>query len=370
MYKLLFITQRINELDDDLAFVIQWIDEFKKQNADVSVICLEKGQFDGHFPVYSLGKESGASKWQMLKKYYGYIRTFEYDRVFVHMNPEYITLGCLYWLLKKRPVYLWYTHYKTHIHLLLSNIFCKRLFAATEQSMPMLRDDKKRVILGHGVDIGFWEDGVGVLEDAFADEIKMSHNLLAVHRLCRSKRIEIGIKALKYLPEDYTLTIYGREIEMDYVKEIYDLVEKENLQSRVKFMGPVEMKRLKNIYPKHKMMINMAYETIDKTMLEAMLFGLYPITTQRNVDAIGIPRGIEESVGLIRSVFDESVENMARKAAEFILLVDSGKIDQGDIVNIEGIPVPSPQELKNIVKERHSLKGLVEKMNRYIIPGL
>src|SRR3990167_4321772 len=127
---LLFITQKIHQNDDDLGFVILWIKEFIKQGVDVRVICLEKGSFDGSFEVHSLGKELGYGRvrraWRVfevvftrsldgsievhsLGKERGYGRarrawrflklifTLEYDRVFVHMNPEYFTLGGWYW---------------------------------------------------------------------------------------------------------------------------------------------------------------------------------------------------------------------------------------------------------------------------------
>ena len=60
--KLLFITQKIHQKDDDLAFVILWIKEFIRQGAEVEVICLEKREFDDSFPVHSLGKEKGKAR--------------------------------------------------------------------------------------------------------------------------------------------------------------------------------------------------------------------------------------------------------------------------------------------------------------------
>src|SRR3990172_2831557 len=91
--KLLFITQKIHQNDDDLAFVILWIKEFIKQGIDVRVICLEKRDFDDSFPVYSLGKEKGYGKIVRIIRFLKFIFTLDYDRVFVHMNPEYVTLG-------------------------------------------------------------------------------------------------------------------------------------------------------------------------------------------------------------------------------------------------------------------------------------
>ncbi|PIQ79176.1 MAG: hypothetical protein CO042_01005 [Parcubacteria group bacterium CG_4_9_14_0_2_um_filter_41_8] len=334
--KLLFITQKIHEKDDDLGFVILWIREFIKQGIEVKVICLEKGDFDDSFEVHSLGKEKGYGKVRRALRFLKLIFSLQYDRVFVHMNPEYFTLGALYWWIRRIPMYLWYTHYTMHMHIRLAGWFTKRMFAATKQSMPQYEGNPKKVVTGHGIDIDFW------LADSNSD-INQNNpkNLLTVHRLCRSKRLELTIKSLKHLPDDYTLTVYGRDVEKNYVEELHDLVKKESLQNRVAFKGPVPMGELKSVYNNHRLMINMASETIDKTMLEAMLFGIYPITTKGNSQAIGLECSIEN--------------DDPKEIAEFVL---SEKWKQYD-----------SKYLRNMVEHRHSLSALIQKMNKYIIDG-
>ena len=56
-------------------------------------MCLERGAFDDHFPVYSLGKENGNNKFICAMKFILFILKNKTDRVFIHMNPEYFTLG-------------------------------------------------------------------------------------------------------------------------------------------------------------------------------------------------------------------------------------------------------------------------------------
>lgn len=333
----LFITQKIHQNDDDLAFVILWIKEFIKQGVDVRVICLEKRDFDGSFPVYSLGKELGYGKVRRLLRFLKLIFTLKYNRVFVHMNPEYFTLGGWYWRLKGIPMYLWYTHYKMHIHMRLAGWFCKRLFAATKQSLPQYEGGHKKVITGHGIDLNFWLPAAPATENW-----NSAQNLVSIHRLCRSKRLELSLMALKYLPKDCTLTVYGRAVEKDYVRELHELVERENLSERVRFMGPVPMAELKNIYSHYRIMVNMASETIDKTMLEGMLFGIYPITTKGNSEAIGLPISIS-----------------CDDPKEIAAFITDKKWEQYDA-----------SYLQRIVKERHSLSALIEKMNKYIVPGI
>ena len=337
--KLLFITQKIDQKDDDLAFVILWIKEFIKQGFEVQVICLQKGPFDDSFPVFSLGKENGVGKFRRLWKFIRLITSLEYETVFVHMNPEYFTYGGWYWILKRIPTYLWYTHYKMHIHLRLAGWISKRMFAATPQSLPQYDGNPKKIVTGHGIDVNFWES---IISAAAEDHRISETDLLMVHRICRSKRLEIGIKALEYLPAEYNLTVYGRDVEKDYYKEMKDLVRSEHLESRVKFAGPVPMPELRAIYPKYRLMVNMAYETIDKTMLEAMLFGIYPVTTKANSIAIGLTTYPE----------NDDPETVA------------GFIREGEW------QVYDRYRLHSIVEQNHSLRSLIGKMKQYISQGL
>lgn len=333
---LLLITQKIHSKDDDLAFVILWIDEFVKQGFNVTVICLEKGDFSDSFPVYSLGKERGNGRILRALIFLKHIFTLRYDKVFIHMNPEYFTLGGWYWKLRNIPSYLWYTHYKNHIHLKIAFLMARRIFAATDQSLPQYKTSQKRIITGHGIDISFWRNAateVGPSRDEF--------QLLVVSRVCRSKRIDICLKALLCLDTRYRLTVYGRPVEKDYYEELIDFVKKEGLQHRVRFAGPVPMSELKNIYGNYGLFLNMAYETIDKTMLEAMIFGLYPVTTKANSIAIGLPIYPE----------DDKPETLA----EFIRQKKWKSL--------------SKDSLCSIVEEKHSLSALISKMREYIITG-
>lgn len=328
--QLLFITQKIDQEDDDLAFTILWIKEFIKQGFDVSVICLEKRSFDGSFPVYSLGKERGSSVPMRIVRFLKYIFTLKYDYVFVHMNPEYFTLGGLWWVIRGVPTYLWYTHYTMTPHLFLAGLFSRKLFAATTQSLPQYNRDPKKVVLGHGIDTSFWGE---------IQELKRnSHNLLAVHRLSRSKRLELIIETLALLSKEYTLTVYGRVIDQKYFEELKKLIEKRNLADRVYFMGPVPMYELRAIYQRYRLMMNMASETIDKTMLEALFLGVYPVTTPRNAQAIGLkvyPK-------------NESPQELAR-------FIESGEWS-----------AVSQSEGRVLVEQRHNLTLLVRKISLHI----
>src|SRR3989344_6843889 len=104
--RLLIVTQAVDLDDSVLGFFHGWIEEFSKHAEQVKVVCLKEGKHNlpSNVEVFSLGKES-ASGSRFLKRI-RYIVCFiryivknrsEYDTVFVHMNPEYVVLGGIFW---------------------------------------------------------------------------------------------------------------------------------------------------------------------------------------------------------------------------------------------------------------------------------
>jgi glycosyltransferase involved in cell wall biosynthesis len=330
--RLLFITQRLDENDRDLAFAIQWVDAFRAAGYEVQVICLKKGTFDDHFPVFSLGKEKGWPKWRWIIEFYRLIFTLRYDRVFVHMNSEWSALGGWYWWLTRRPFYLWYTHYTMTWHLRVTGLLVTKMFCATSQSLPQYNNSPKKVVVGHGIDVPFWT--AGTIPDR---EERDPYALVTVHRLSRSKRLELVLRALSQLPAAYHLTVYGRIVpgEEQYASEMQQLIVELGLQQRARILEPVSMTELRSIYRRYALMLNMASETIDKTMLEAMLNGCYVVTTPGNSQAIG----------LVEWPQDEGIESLV------------------EFVNSEKWKAYSAQQLQGIVIRNHSLSSLITKMN-------
>lgn len=337
--RLLFITPKIHEDDDDFAFTSLWARAFAKAGFDVIVICLEKGKSTLSFPVHSLGGERGWSRLRSFIEFQRLIVSIPHDRVFVHMNPRWLAAGAWYWGLRRIPTYLWYTHYTRPLSLKIGEMIAKRMFAATKDSLPQYEGDPRKVVTGHGIDTDFWD----VQEVPLEDREPVTH-LLAVHRLSRSKRMEIILKALTLLPPEYTLTHYGRALDPrqdpTYAEELRRLAEDPALTGRVRFMGSRPMSELRTIYPRFSTIVNMVPDTIDKTVLEAMFCGLTPVITRGQAEAIGYPS----------APADTSPETVA--------------------AFIQSLSSTNREELRRIVRERHGLDTLVEKMAAYIRPGI
>lgn len=327
--RILFITQKLKAQD---AFGVLWIRELIRQGFPVTVICLEGGADTFEFPVHTLGKEKGYGRIRSVIAYWRLITTLPYDRVFVHMAPVWYALGFWWWMLVRKPTYLWYTHYTMQAGVRLFGWFGTRFFCATPQSLPQYNHSPKKTVTGHGIDLAFWPQRANTSVDP--------KKLLTVHRLSRSKRLEITIRALTLLP-DYTLDVYGIEAEPGYVRELQSLVSQLKLERRVHFHGTVPMTELPRIYSSHRFLLNMASETIDKTMVEAMTCGCYPVTTAANAAAIGIPASPEADTPESIAAFLTRYANAA----------------------------PLDADAMYTVVKRHSLEGLVKTMGTYIREG-
>lgn len=336
--RLLFITPKIDERHDDLAFASLWAKEFARAGFEVTVICGSKGETKLPFSVYSLGHEPGKSQWRSFWRFQKLILTLKYDRVFVHLGQRWLGAGAWWWALRRIPTYLWFTHYTRPLSLRIGEIVLKRVFTATKECVPHWEGDPRKVVTGHGIDTDFWN--VQALPEEEREPIT---HLLAVHRISRSKRFDLVLRALALLPPEYHLTHYGQPQDPTsdpaYYDEINQLIESLHLKDRVRFMGAVPMPELRKIYPRFRTFINLVPRTIDKTVLEAMYCGLTPVIIRNHAEAIGYPDAPS----------DESPETIAA----FIRNLRPRTLD----------------DLRKVVEGGHSLRGLVEKMAVYIRPG-
>lgn len=330
--KLLFITQKLSGQD---SFGVLWVNAFRTKGYDVTVLCLEGSEGPFEFPVHSLEKEKGVGKMRQVVRFWKRITNLQYDRVFIHMAPVWYALGFWWWTSKKIPVYLWYTHYTMQLGVWLFGLLGKRFFCATAQSLPQFAGNPKKVVTGHGIDLRFWPKRENRTVDG--------RSLLMVHRLSRSKRVELSLEALALLPEPYTLEIFGFEAEPHYVRELHARVSELQLSERVRFHGTIPMEKLPAVYASHRLILNMASATIDKTMLEAMTCGCTPVTTHENADAIGIAAS--------------PIEDTPRAIASFIETYTNAS------------PMPA-EEMYRVVAEKHSLGGLIATMDRYMREGI
>ena len=269
--KLLILTQKANINDDVLGFMHGWIAELAKVCEKVTVICLEKGEANlpSNVKVLSLGKESGRSRIKYVGNFYKYIwqERENYDKVFVHMNQEYVILGGLLWKMWGKKVFFWRNHPKggffTDLAVSLSyKVFCTSKFSYTAKFA-------KTELMPAGIETDYF---VNSNYPAGKEGI----NLLFLGRISPIKDLETLIKSLAIAREEgekFFLNIVGAAGEKDkqYPERMKNLITKLELGEYVKFWGKASHKKTLEFYNKNDIFINLTGSgSLDKTTLEAM----------------------------------------------------------------------------------------------------
>jgi hypothetical protein len=153
--KLLICTQKVDSEDPILGFFHEWINEFAEHCEKLIIICLEKGESDlpENVQVLSLGKEEGINSFKYIFRFYKYIWKYRqnYNAIFVHMNPEYICLGGIFWRIWRKKVSLWYMHRKVDLKLKFAEKLTNMVFSGTKASFKL--KIKKLKVTGHGIDL-------------------------------------------------------------------------------------------------------------------------------------------------------------------------------------------------------------------------
>src|SRR3989344_5188931 len=157
--RLLIVTQVVDTNDSNLGFFHRWIEEFSKHCEHVHVICLKEGRHSlpANVSLYSLGKESGASRIKYLWNFYRYIWKLrkDYDAVFVHMNQEYVLLGGKFWWLMGRRVILWRNHKKGSLLTRLTGCLSHTVCYTSESAY--VASFKNAVRMPIGIDTNFFK---------------------------------------------------------------------------------------------------------------------------------------------------------------------------------------------------------------------
>ena len=275
--RILFITQKVDKDDDVLGVYHRWIEKLAEKAQKINVICLYRGRVElpENVRVFSLGKEGGHSRLKYLFNFYKFIWRLrkDYDKVFVHMNPEYVILAGWWWRLTNKKIIFWYAHYLANLKLQIAAIFANRIVTSTRLAYPL--NSKKLTVLQQGIDI----DKFKVL----SPKKNMGHKILFLGRIAPVKDLEtllVAVNIVHHSVPDITLDIFGdptdsKPAEVAYYEKIKKLVSHLGLQNRVNFRGRVANQKTPQIYNKFDLFINLTTTgSFDKSTLEAMACGL------------------------------------------------------------------------------------------------
>lgn len=284
--KLLVFTQKVDRTDPVLGFFHSWIREFSTQCESIEVICLEKGDFDlpQNVTVYSLGKENKISKFGYIKNLYKYLSLISgsYDKVFVHMNQEYVLLAGLYWKIKGIPVYMWRNHPAGSPLTRLAVMLSSKVFCTSNQSFTARF--KKSIIMPAGIDTNMFRP--------VASALRKKYSVCMVGRLSPVKRPDIALEAVETLISrgvQVSLSIIGPVLDRDigYADSLKKYVIDKNLSTVVHFSGGVSPDKLPEVYSSYEICLNLTPAgSFDKTIVESAACGAIPLVVNESLGSM------------------------------------------------------------------------------------
>ena len=346
---LLITTQKVDKNDQLLGFFIEWLREFAQKFEKITVLCLEKGEFElpENVKVLSLGKDRGSGKLRQLSAFYFLIYTHrnDYDAVFVHMNPIWMVLGGICWKMLGKKKFLWYTSGGVTLKLKIAEKLADKVLTASPESFRF--KSKKVVVTGHGIDTGLFQpdfsrsnlkDGVPRFD---LGEIK----ILSVGRIAPVKNYETLIEAAKILKdkeENFFVTIVGEaplEQDKQYEQSLKFKVKSLKMEENFNFVGKINHKDLPQYYQSHDIFAHLSKTgSLDKTILEAMACGMKVLSSNDSSRAF-----LKEEL-----IFNEDDHNNLAHKIQNLRNADCG------------------QELRNYVVENHNLDKLIGKISTII----
>lgn len=322
--RILVFTQKVDKNDPVLGFVVSWLREFSLKFQSVEVICLEKGDFDlpNNVTVYSLGKENKISRVGYLIAFYKYLNLISgsYDRVFVHMNQEYVLLAGLYWRIKRIPVYLWRNHPKGTLITRIAVWLSTKVFCTSKSSFTARF--KKTVIMPAGIDTASFKPVEGA--------VRKKYSVCVVGRISPIKHVELALEAMETLLSrgvQTSMSIIGPSLQKDlkYVDSLKKYVIDHNMSTVVSFLGAVTPHELPKVYSGHEICLNLTQSgSFDKTVIEAASCGAVPLVANSSflglLPQICITENNPESIATsIEKILDPTEQIKIQKELELFV---------------------------------------------------
>jgi glycosyltransferase involved in cell wall biosynthesis len=340
--KLLIITQKMDCEDPVLGFFHHWVEKLAERFEKTTVICLQKGTVNlpPDIAVWSLGKEIKQSRLSYLLNFFRCIWVLRksYDAVFVHMNPVYIVLGGMCWLLLGKKYYLWYNHSYGNFLTWLAAAMAHNVFYTSPFSYTARFKHGRR--MPAGIDTELFSRNTGI--------IRQPRSILYLGRISPIKKVDVLIQAAELLNKragDFTLCIAGGAEKQfaDYYNSITALAESPACSGRIRFMGEIPNYRAAEVYNGNEVLVNLSPSGLfDKTVLEAMACEALVIASSE---------AFREFLPLECLFAEGNAEDLAEKLHYLINLPQEAKQAYGN-------------RFRQYIIERHDLTLLTKELSR------
>lgn len=277
--KLLFFTQKVDETDDVLGFVCGWIRALARRVERLHCICLETGvvpELGSNVTVHTLQKERGRGRLRLALESQRALGRLvlggSVDAIFIHMAPLYTILAYPWAVMRRLPVFTWYTHRKVSLPLRLATALSDRVLTASPESFCL--ESPKVLAIGHGI----------AMADSEEPQPESSTEVLAVARVTPIKRLETLVEAATLLKDKgYRFRIVGDvAVPSDgaYRERLLRMSEAGGLSSVLQFEGAVAFRCMPRHYKRSLCSVNTCVRgSFDKVVLESMAMGIPAVTS-------------------------------------------------------------------------------------------
>jgi len=259
--------------------LIDFINYQKDNEIDVLLLVDNKISYSlpSEFNYKVLSKTNKRFSFIKLYKLYKFIRKNNYDIIHAHLFPTQYYVALVKLFLGNNIKIITTEHNTTNnrrknwlfrqIDIFIYSIYDKIIFISEGVKEQFIKDfhkfKNKGIVIPNGINL---TEYYKIKKQINSQKIK----LLMVARFDKQKDHKTLIKALNLLDEKYTLSLAGKGENLEKIK---NLVKKNHLENRVKFLGFV--KDIKKIYQTHDIFIlSSNWEGFGLVVIEAMAAGL------------------------------------------------------------------------------------------------
>ena len=344
--RLMMITQKIDESDPVMAFMLGWVRGLAARLDHLHVLCLEQHAENLSVPLppnvtlWSMGKERGYGR---IREFIAFQRAMartvaDIDAVFVHMIPRYVWLGAPYTIAYRKPQILWYAHRQINLELRLALAASKVVVTSVPSAFP-LPTGKLRVV-GQGIDADYFSTAARCVPDD-------PPLIVYVARLMPIKHQDVLLRAVAAIP-DVRLALVGAVPsgqDAAYQTQLQELAQTLGIANRVIFTGGLVGDAVRDMLRRATLGVNLSPPGLfDKAALESMLVGLPTLVCNPAFDPL-----LGDHVPQLRFSKSEDVEGLTSKLRALLALPRTTLASIGSNV-------------REHVKAVNSLDGLMDRL--------
>jgi glycosyltransferase involved in cell wall biosynthesis len=355
--------------DPVLGFTTHWINRLASYFAAVDVITMRAGRIAvaDNVRVYSVGKERGLSEVRRAAEFYRILgvllATRRYAACFAHMMPLFAAMSAPLLKMRGIPLTLWYTHRQNSRVLEQAARLSDRIVTAASDSFPIA--NPKLRVLGHGIDVAFFDPDNAVLSDPPPMHgptltrtqvmlVASGGYIVQVARLMPIKHQHVLIHAVAKVYGARAVLVGGTPQGQDgsYEHMLRGLAHGLDLGGRIVFVGPQTPEIVREHYRRSVLAVNLSPPGLfDKAALESMAMATPTLVSSRAFDPL-----LGEYRDLLRIESPDDVDGLAERIDSLLSQDPAYRKQIGRI-------------LRQRVIESHGLESLIARLVNVLRTG-